>query len=421
MESIERGSTLANLISRFREAPPVTKTMRTKGSEFWWNTQQSPQRATLINTFDETESELIANYAALPDSYLEIPTGQFDSESPVPVSRIAINTKEANRQIQPTTKHSKVTKFNPSTDILQEWRLKRKREALDYRMHASPDKQQSHTTSPLASPIASASIKKQNYYKELTNKYLPQPRGALEHSICNPVTHSPSTSSPVYSGIMRDSCTDAETSVQTMDTISRGLRQLETCVLNNADTIDVCCELVESIPIENFSESAFVRINEPAKVDAETSTTDLRQRKQIDVLRQTKYLMQTENPPVKLMSSQSVQTSYTKEVEIQTAPSPSPPTRDLLPVPPAIPSTGQELEESIWSISSLTSEGISDHTENTAGGDKETSADRVVESNGEIDYLTLFEEDELIQLLVGKARFYEQHIENINTLLNTDN
>ena len=400
MDSIDKGSTIANLVSRFREAPPANKTMRMKSSEFWWNSTQSPQHASQFNSLCEADSDLIANYVTLPDAYVDIPCGKFELESPVPVSKIAINTNEAKRLIVPTNNHNKVTKFNSSADILQEWRSKRKREAIDYR------------TSSFSSPKISTNIKKQNYYEELTNKYLPNSIGTQEHSVCNPITHSPPHTAHATGWLRRDYCTNAETSVRTTDAIPYGFSEFEACPRYNADTNN---ESVASVPIENLSEQVLIA---PVRLDADTSTTDLR--KQLDVSSQTKHLIRSETRPVRIMTNQSVQTSDTKEVEIQTTPLQSPPTRELLPVPPA---SNQELEDTtLWSISSMTSEGPSDYTEtNRSIGDRQTTAERALEGIDENDSLTLFEDDELIQLLVGKARFYEQHIENINALLNKDN
>ena len=430
MESVEKGSTIANLICRFREAPPVAKAMRTKSSnvsEFWWNSPQSPQHASRIHSLDETESELIANYAALPDSYVDFPGGEFDSESPVPVSRVAINARQTNPQIMQTNRRSKVTEFNPGTDILQEWRSKRKRDTMDYGMHVSPGTHQFPAMTSgvhqfpamtsMASPDANTYSKKQNYYEELINKYLPQPRGTQEHSVSNPIAHSSNTTTPVTSGIMREYSTSAKTSVQTMDTLSHGIIELEAVPLCNPDTNDVHGELGDSFPNENLSKEPLVQLNEPLKVDAETSTTDLR--KKIDVVRQTKYIIQSETLPVKLLITQSAQTVSTKEVQVQAVPIPSPPTKEIPPIPPGIPANSQELEESLWSISSLTSEGpsLAEYADKEkAVEEKHTGVDTSLETDG-IDDLTLFEEDELIKLFVGKARFYEQHIDNINTLL----
>ena len=60
----------------------------------------------------------------------------------------------------------------------------------------------------------------------------------------------------------------------------------------------------------------------------------------------------------------------------------------------------------------MTSESVIECTERKA------EDHRVPEGNGDLE---IFKDDELVKLLMEKAQFYEQHIQNINKILNNFN
>ncbi|KAI6652553.1 hypothetical protein LOD99_4338 [Oopsacas minuta] len=355
--------------------------------EFWWKSQQCAKSNNYKTIPDNSNT-----YIALSDSYLDLSSSPFDSESPVPVSKIMIKSRQQNLLINNPDKVTDYKPANSAEDILQEWRVKRKQEISNHKSSTDSPTQDIITTSTAShiSEYNTVRNKKQEYYEQLTNKYLHRDK----HTISNPNTpktpnniciETSASASPHIASI--DVNTDTNCKTQTRD------KHAEFSQANYNSKIAV--EQLEQDP--TITEHISV-----VKVDAETNTDNNNIRKSNKII-QTKHIIHQSSPTVKYMTTQSVQTFNSNEVAIQTVILPSPPTKEMNTISVENP---QELEDSLWSVSSMTSESIA-----------EKEIQQVV-VHEEPDLLDIYKEDDLIKLLVEKAQFYEQHIENINNILN---
>ena len=374
MKATNESSTISNLIDRFHETPGAPKPLHNEESvlnEIWWKSLacEKPNHYETTPTYADT-------YGALPDSYLEFSNPEFGCASPVPVSNIFIQQRQHNLELNKVIRVPGVQET--SEDILQEWRSKRKHDILNYTLRKDSSQQSNPILDNRVTHIDNftARNRKQEYYEQLTNKYLHKDKP----SVCNPITtRNTSNSASPYNNALNSPNT--------------------VCIEVNTDvsiTRDNPAQLSQSTSSTGlvFSEESSV-----AKIDAETNTFNS----------PITHIIQQTTPTVKLMTSQSVQTADSSEVSIQTIPLPSPPTKDTGPIP--VEDT-QDLEDSLWSVSSMTSESVVESTE------RKIEAHKIPEGNRDLE---IFKEDELVKLLTEKAQFYEQHIQNISNILNNIN
>lgn len=384
MNATNKGYTTPNLISRFRETPGAHNAFQNKESllnEIRWKSLECER-----TNHCETTPTCSDTYVALPDSYLELSNPEFDCASPVPVSNIYIQQGQQNLELNKLIGAPGVQES--SEDILQEWRSKRKHDILNYTLQKDSSRiQQSNPI--LDNRVAhineynTARNRKQEYYEQLTNKYLHKDKP----SACNPITHcyTSSSISPYRTKALNSPntvCAEVNTDVSLTRDKPAQLSQ---------STSSTGLVFSEEVPMKEESHVT--------KIDAETNTYDP----------PITHIVQQTTPTVKLVTSQSVQTADSSEVSIQTVPLPSPPTKDTGPIPA---DNTQDLEDSLWSVSSMTSESVIECTERKAEDHS------VPEGNGDLE---IFKDDELVKLLMEKAQFYEQHIQNINKILNNFN
>ena len=380
MKAANQASTIPNLISRYHETPGAPNIFHNRESVLNESWRKSLECET--NHY-ETTTTCPDTYTALPDSYLEFSNPEFNCTSPVPVSNIYIQQRQHNLEQNKVTAAADIQES--SEDILQEWRSKRKHDILNYTLQKDSSQ---HSNSILDNRVThikeynTARNRKQEYYEQLTNKYLHR-----DKPVCNPITpRNTSSSISPYRTKALDSPNTVYTEVNTNFSLTRDkLAQL------SQSTSSTSLVFLEEVPMKEESSVA--------KINAETNTYNP----------SFTHIIQQTTPTVKLMTSQSVQTADSSEVSIQTIPLPSPPTKDMGPIP--VENT-QDLEESLWSVSSMTSESVVECTE------RKIEAHSVPEGN--VDW-EIFKEDELVKLLMEKARFYEQHIQNINNILNNFN
>ena len=367
MQPSKKESTISKLIERFREKTP------SRLNHNFCLKSRDDESLDLSHTDFRTELGIADPCTYTSDAYFE---DSFEISSPMPISKISIHPRPSQRGKDTITKidprinvaNFRSDSLHTSSDILQEWRAKRKNEILKYKYHTE------HSDN--------INERKQDYYQRLTDKYLPTSK--YSDPITNPSTQIPTDLSML--DISQNATATPPALPPRLPNTGKKRTQQHQCT-NTLDYNEVSS-------LVNDSKTPVVKsIRDNDNVDS--------------------------NKVIKTLTNHSVQTLSTREVEVQTTPPPSPPTRG--PMSDQMQEQWPDLDESCaWSISSLTTEDenppiLSEDpiTSNVPSPEIPSVTDR-----DRVETVNRMEQDELLKLLIAKATLYEQHIHNIDKLLN---